>query len=51
MVKKIREDAILFARERETRLAKQKSEDINQNKKIALKEQMKVVTSYFVLTV
>jgi len=43
LLKKIREDAIAFAGERETRLAKQKTEDINQNKKIALKEQMKVI--------
>ena len=42
LVKQIREQAILFAGERAERLKKQKAEEIAQNKKLALKEQMKV---------
>jgi hypothetical protein len=49
LLKKVREDAIVFAGERADRLAKQKIEDINQNKKIALKEQMKVIS--FLMTI
>ena len=49
LLKQIREEAITFAGERAKRIAKQKIEDTAQNKKIALKEQMKVrfFLSYF----
>lgn len=41
-LKKIREEAIVFAGLRVERLKKQKEEQIAQNKKLALKEQMKI---------
>ncbi len=41
MVKKVREDAIVFAGERAKRLAEQRTTDRNLNKKAAIKEQMK----------
>ena len=42
-MKTIRDEAITFAGEREKRRVQQKIEDAAQNKKIALKEQMKVI--------
>jgi hypothetical protein len=42
-VKQVREEALTFAGERARRLAAQKLNDIADNKKIAIKEQMKVV--------
>lgn len=42
LVKEVRENAIKFAGERVTRMAEQKAKDIAENKKMAIKEQMKV---------
>ena len=46
LLKQIRDEAITFAGERAKRIAQQKVEDAAQNKKIALKEQMKVVNEF-----
>ena len=45
MLKEIRNNAIVFAGEKATRLAEQKLKDKEENKKTALKEQMKVIES------
>lgn len=45
LLKKVREDAIVYSGERATRIAKEKLETIENNKKQALKEQMKVITN------
>ncbi len=41
-MKQIRQDAVEFSREKATRKAMDKTEAINQNKKITLREQMNV---------
>lgn len=50
-LKEIRNEAIGFSGERERKLSEQKAKDKEENKKTALKEQMKVETHFLMILI